>query len=169
MTIVEWMTISVLGVWLAASVQRQFPGTASARLDAVDLFHIIPIWTFFAPRPGESDFHLLYRDHDAAGLTSDWREIPTTFENHPLRMIWNPRKRVAKGVLDMTQVLMQIRGEPLAVTRLSIAYLALLNFVCSQHAESSARAREFVIAETHGYLPLGPLQLVFRSDVHALH
>lgn len=168
MTIFEESVAAVLLIWLIVSVLRQFPGRLSARIDAIDICHIVPIWIFFAPRPAGSDLHILFRDYHASGLVSPWKEIPTTFANHPLRMLWNPRKRVAKAVFDMAQILMELRDQSPAVTRLSVAYLALLNFVCSQPHASSVQAREFLIVETLGYLPREPLRLAFRSDIHAL-
>ena len=51
------------GAWAMLSALNQFGhGRLIRPVKQRDLFSLIPIWTFFAPRPGITDFNLVYRD-----------------------------------------------------------------------------------------------------------
>ena len=169
MLLLELIIGLALVIWFVLSILLQFRGRLSERLAAHDFLNLLPIWTFFAPAPGASDYHLLYRDFDSLGVASEWVQIPSTFQRSVIRTIWNPRKRINKGVLDMIQVLSKMQNAFInerAVVCLSIPYLALTNFVCGQPRSNGAVSREFVIVETHGYHARYPLKVVFRSDAH---
>src|SRR5581483_6746809 len=65
----------VLGTYLGLSILSHLPLPWGRSLNARDRLAIIPHWTFFAPNPGTSDFHLLARDRLAGGGFSAWKEV----------------------------------------------------------------------------------------------
>ncbi|MEO0645067.1 MAG: hypothetical protein AAFZ17_02740 [Cyanobacteria bacterium J06650_10] len=132
----------------------------------------MPIWTFFAPNPGDTDVHLLYRDRDSEGNTTMWIEIMLERRKSNLTF-WNPTRRISKGVVDVVPSLTaNINYLPKAsVNRkkvLQFPYLLLLNYVCHQPFDFRAKMRQFAIARTCGHGTEGEPEVVFLSAFHQL-
>lgn len=149
------LIVSLLVVWFTLSVVFQFytdsfsPSWLSV-IVRYDVFHLLPRWTFFAPNPGTSDYHLLYRDQKEDGTISGWVEIPMVEERKPLSFIWNPEKRSKKILLDVTMSLIQTSqglGQS-KVLIISLPYLILLNVVVHYGHKTRGIRRQFVLAET---------------------
>lgn len=111
---VEYSVAALLGLWFLATVLTQLttwpgaPKSVAAVVDwfqQYDLFAVVPNWNFFAPNPGTTDYHLLYRDRLDGGDFSMWREIATAKQSGLLRGIWNPRKRQSKVISDVVSAL----------------------------------------------------------------
>lgn len=73
----------ILMGWLAASILNQFRFSWFQRFRQYDSFSLLPIWSFFAPNPGQSDYHLVFRDRQHDGSHSEWSEIEITEPRKP--------------------------------------------------------------------------------------
>ncbi|QEM43557.1 hypothetical protein [Mycolicibacterium grossiae] len=151
-----WTVLTVLN-----QVDNQRINDAIHRHDPLNL---IPKWTFFAPRPGRSDYHLLYREVTPKIGVSGWTEVPIVSRRQLSHGLWNPGRRRAKVVIDSVNSLAH-QLERLQASRpdtpeyelsehllISIPYLVLLNIVlnASEQAPEADAFRQFVIAERLG-------------------
>lgn len=70
------------------------------------LTYLTPNWNFFAPHPGQWDYHLLYRDRHSDGTVTHWTET-TELTDTPKRYkwFWNPHLYQTKALFDMGQEL----------------------------------------------------------------
>jgi hypothetical protein len=102
-----WFALSVLGQVAAVRWRAPFlrPLEALRGLRKYDLFGLIPLWTFFAPRPAWTDFHLLYRDRLADGTLTPWTEVMAIEARRWWHFAWNPRKHERKAVIDVVRML----------------------------------------------------------------
>ena len=161
-------SLSLLAVWLVVSVLAQFDLSAARVLKGHDVFSLLPRWSFFAPRPGTFDYHLLYRDLLSDGTFAPWREIPLADERTIGGALWNPEKRCRKALSDTVRSLTQLlksAGNKSSLA-LSIPYLTTLNYVGSRDHDLQATATQFMILRTDGFLAAGDPRLVFQSDLH---
>lgn len=155
--------------WAVLTVAYQFDLTWIRYLSKFDAFSLIPLWTFFAPRPGQTDYHLLYRDRLVDGTTNGWQEIEMTDQRTIFSALWNPEKRSKKVLTDVVQLLVEIAvasDNDSAVIVFSTPYVLVLNVVMSATRDENVMQRQFVIAETSGYIKSGDPHVILRSDFH---
>lgn len=172
-TAVEVVVASLLALWFVGSVLNQFQFEWFDKIRNLDHFSLLPLWTFFAPNPGQTDYHLVYRDRRADGVTTDWMEVAITQSRKFHSCMWNPEKRSKKVISDVVATLMEsIPSVPpdkaAFAIMLSLPYLVLLNFVSNLAATPGATHRQFVIAETAGFKRTEHPRLVLKSDFHPL-
>lgn len=172
MSVAEAAVAICLAAWLAATVVNQFSPAWWVRVKERDHFMLIPKWTFFAPNPARTDFHLFYRDVMDGDALGEWREIPFVPPATPrLRAIWHPEKRQKKVFIDAVRsigdYMRTLEGEPHAV-KVSLAYLLLLNYVAGLPRGPEVRCRQFLVSETYGFFANRKPRLVFCSDAHRL-
>lgn len=68
------------------------------------LTFLTPNWNFFAPHPGQYDYHLLYRNKRPDGSVSEWEELTEITETpNRLKWAWNPQLYRAKAMFDIGQ------------------------------------------------------------------
>lgn len=161
----------VLGAWLIGSVLNQFQLGWFQRIASRDPFLLLPLWTFFAPNPGQSDYHLVYRDRLADGGLSEWHEIEISEPRRAYSCFWNPEKRSKKVLSDVVSTVVsshRAQGQIGNEFLLSLQYLLLLNVVDQQPASANATHRQFLIVETFGFTPTEKPRAILRSDFHAL-
>ena len=168
------LVIIVFAAWTFLTILNQHRSTRRFILAVVrrDLCCLIPIWTFFAPNPGRTDIHLLYRDRDADGRMTAWREVPLDRRRSWL-MLWNPRRRICKGVTDVAPDLTRdTTYKPKEVVSkrkvFTFPYLLLLNYVCCQPVDFRARLRQFAVARTNGIGAEGEVDVAFLSAFHRI-
>jgi hypothetical protein len=159
-----------LAAWFAASVLNQFSFRWFDRIRQRDAFSLLPIWSFFAPNPGQSDYHVVYRDRRADGSVSGWNEMDISDTRRPYSWLWNPEKRSKKVITDVVAMVAEASQSPGGATGLvlSIPYLLVLNVVNHLQAEPAATHRQFLIVETYGFVPVEPARALLQSDFHAL-
>jgi hypothetical protein len=160
----------VFAIWLVLSVFNQLKVSLNDRVRRWDVGHLVPRWTFFAPNPGTADYHLVYRDFDAASQPcSPWHEVHMPLRSR-LSLIWNPQKRARKVLVDMAQSLSSLAVDNNAAATFSIPYLALLQLTLhhSQPA-ANAHARQFGIAQTYGPEQDSEPVFLYRSATHPFH
>jgi hypothetical protein len=160
---------AVLFAWLVASAIVQFKSPRFNFLKRHDLFSLIPSWTFFAPRAGTYDCHLVFRERLLDGQITVWKELQLR-DVSPLRVFWNPSKRSQKTLSDFSGALVRMSGRKMNRRQvyLSMPYVALANFVANLPASTLVRSRQFAVARTFGFIPEKDLQLIFRSGFHAV-
>lgn len=168
------MLYTVFGTWFLATLvsqepNRKHPGLRT--LDPTGLF--IADWRFFAPRPGMNDNHVLFRDELEDGTYTDWKEIAPTRTRRLSHVIFYPTRRSEKAVTDAVSSLLMVAASDSLRQKediqLSIAYLALLNYVTSQapHAKNAVKT-QFAVATSTGYEEDVEPEVSFLSNVHRL-
>ena len=172
--ILSTLVIAFLAFWTLVTILNQSERTRPliSRLIAYDICGLIPIWTFFAPNPGNTDVYLLYRDRDEDGGVSPWRDIQLERRKSCLSF-WNPRRRIGKGVVDLAPDLTSNTNyEPQAPVSkkkvLEFPYLLLLNYACQQPADFRAEMRQFAVARTRGFGTESEPEVIFLSAFHRL-
>lgn len=158
--------------WFVGSILNQFSFRWFRHVRKFDCFYLLPVWTFFAPNPGRSDYHLIYRDRRADGSLSEWLQLPLVEARKPYSFIWNPEKRSKKVLFDTvsncaTGIAPEARFDLRPVV-LSISYLTILNAVSHHGATSGITHRQFVVAETTGFHRTGTPRIVLRSEFHSI-
>jgi hypothetical protein len=156
-------------VWFLASVVCQIPTRLARVINRYDLFRLVPRWSFFAPNPGHTDYHILYRDSAAGTPISAWRELPVPGRTL-LAMFWNPDKRLRKCLVDCTQQIVATAAATRTADHMaiSIPYLLLLNIVMRQCVNPGVASRQFVIAQSYGFHPARKPEVLVRSEFHVV-
>jgi hypothetical protein len=166
-TFMTVICIVILVGWFLISVLSQLNVKAVAPLKARDIFSLIPNWSFFAPRPGTSDYHLLFRDSDHAEAWSRWREIPLANRRTLWGAIWNPEKRKTKALSDVVRGLVRLaQDKALKDFSLTLPYLAILNYVSSIRRSTPCVQTQFMILKSEGFFADQDPQFLFMSNAH---
>ncbi|NIY69005.1 hypothetical protein [Streptomyces malaysiensis] len=147
---------ALFGVWLSLTVVRQFPSPWANRIcHRVDpTSTMLPISTFFAPRPGDTDSHLLVRDKLADGTVTAWEEYPLIAKRSLRHMVWHPGRRAEKALFDVFNELRQTlhTEQRIEELQLTVPYLIVLNFVTNHCAhDPAAEKTQFLLATSGGY------------------
>jgi hypothetical protein len=166
---VDALVVVLLEVWFVLSIVQQFGPSWFERVREFDIFGLLPLWTFFAPNPGHSDYHLVYRDRAADGTLTAWQELVLAEERDPSAFLWNPQKRSKKVLADVAATLaeygnLQVSEDALM---LSLPYLILLNVVSALEPHESSE-RQFALVETFGFRRFEPNRVLLVSDFHTL-
>jgi hypothetical protein len=167
--VLELCQAAVLSSWLLVTILLHLP--ISGRLRDLDLFGVVPVWNFFAPNPGKSDFHLLRRYRSCDGSYSDWREVRLLCDRPWYAFLWNPQKRLNKLLLDLCTSLSEARFElddHQDAILLSPPYLFLLCFLEGLGRPEGANGLQFLVMYSESCaLRVDPAGL-FISAVHDL-
>ena len=156
----DWLYIVVavlLGTWFVLSAINQFDFPTVRRYRSFDRYHLLPMWTFFAPNPGVHDYHLVARTADGA-----WEEVDIVDDRRWWNFLWNPSKRTNKVVSDIVMTMSIPMGEKTSESHwklvsesfpLQVGYLLLLSRVeASVKARASGSASfQFALLRTHGF------------------
>jgi hypothetical protein len=166
-------------VWLALCIASQFSTDRINALKRFDVLQILPIWTFFAPNPGRSDYHVIGRDRLRDGTVTSWRDVLPIPGQDALSPFWNPRKRRTKVVVDAVATLVDMVGRAKRDDRptaslertllISGPYLVLVNIVA--HAADhhpDAAAFQFAVVERQGFGREEPPTPLVMSPFHGL-
>lgn len=157
----------VLALWLLLSIVAQLTVVPSIQKGLWQ--QVIPLWTFFAPRPGTKDFHVLFRDYLEDGNVTAWKETLITPGRTWKQTFWNPKNRLEKAVLDVVQA-MAFQSTIVSVSELQInmPYLLLLNLVANQKHHQEALATQFLVMMSHGKLSAEEPNVLLLSSRHRL-
>jgi hypothetical protein len=160
-------------LWWIASVIHQCSPRWWHALSRYDWLCLVPSWTFFAPRPGRRDDHLVYRDVER-GQAGAWTEVDVGDARPRLRWIWNPCRFRQKALMDLVNGLHKTRRGYRehqiddGIDQFSLPYLGLLAWVSTQPAASWSRLRQFAVVATMGHGPERRVKVVFVSKLHRL-
>lgn len=161
-----------LGSQLFLSMLYQFPRLSRGRLGYIAVVGALPTWSFFAPRPGTSDYRLLYREGAARGMMCmNWDEIDVGWKATRLvRCIWNPEKIGHKALCDCVQILItsvsELSQERRHLVFVSRAYLTLLSYVISKTTPATGTFIQFAVVESNGVTEGRSINPVFLSRRH---
>jgi len=135
----------LFGLWLVATAAAQFEGHyKSIQIKRFDILNLLPSWTFFAPVPCLTDFSLIYRDFDCDGTPTRWCDANLIVDRTFISFFWNPRKRKAKCLFDVVQMLVPFqKNEDLPI--LSFSYLWSLHTCMAYPKEAKSVYRQFAI------------------------
>jgi len=164
--------VSVVGVflvWLVLTTLNQFESQSAMKLRRHDIFYLLPRWTFFAPNPGTSDYHLVYRYMKGDGTVSEFREVTFPERQPLLSALWNPHKRLRKAFLDLSMDLTRLCGRPDINEdniKITFSYLAVLNFLKGVPLTRDVRSVQFAIMKSKGFIDSELPKLVICSDFH---
>ncbi|MFB9314021.1 hypothetical protein [Nocardioides plantarum] len=167
------MTVAVtFSVWLIVSALNQFQMPAVKKLKRKDYFGLIPRWTFFAPNPARSDYHLYYRDQLPGGSLTPWSELNSPGERRLIVSVWNPGKRRQKAISDFMRSLSRTYrnlGSDPETLQLSLPYIGLLHYVSNADGHASeAVATQFAVLQTFGFHTTRAPRTVLHSGLHGL-
>jgi len=179
---------AVLTAWIALTVANQFE-RGRKFIDGIlqlDALALIPSWTFFAPDPGRTDTHVVYREVYEGGTLANWRALrlvsrPTMFG------LSHGERRVAKGIVDQLPELLQggqspsdqaadqqVAGErdelhsASPAVMFTNAYLAALSLVTQEQHDAFAAAVQFALAISDSPEREHDSTLLFISAIHSL-
>lgn len=170
---------SAFAVWFGLSLYGQFQSPRTDTLRRYDVLQLLPIWTFFAPNPGSSDYHVIVRDRRSDGTISEWRDAMPIPAQTATSWVWNPMKRRQKVLVDAVASIAEMCAptgdralQPHLLRRalmVSSPYLVLLNMVvnCAEHA-SGTLATQFAVVERVGFGQEARPTVMFRSPFHGL-
>jgi hypothetical protein len=163
------LSVVVLSLWFAASVVHQFRFAAWQRLARIDILNLLPRWTFFAPNPGRTDFHIVFRDF-AGDSPGEWRNFLSLPRPNRLRWLWNPDRFVAKAASDAI-VALQAAASTKSMSERSVLfsgpYLAILTWVMAPRDKCAAVGkRQFAVVGTQGFGKERRLEVLFVSEAH---
>jgi len=167
--ILDILILSTLGCWLVLSVVNHFPRWKDV-LTRHDSFSLLPAWSFFAPQPGTSDFHWLFRDMLEDGTITPWTELTLVEERSITSVLFNPHKRSLKTLLDIAGELSSpsLNQHGSKAVALSLGYLLLLNHLNSiQHSAASIQT-QFMLMTSSGARPSDQPSVYFLSHFHIL-
>ena len=168
------MDIAILSsfflIWLVIIAITQIPSKLSSYINDIDYFSLIPSWTFFAPEPGVTHYHLLTRIKLKPGDFTPLAVELITENRTTTHAIWNPEKRKHKILIDIVQVLARlIIIEDNQDLFLTTPYLLVLNYISQIHKiQYRGKHIQFVIVETKGFQPAEEPNIIFLSDFHEL-
>lgn len=168
----DWFDIVLIAVfsgWALASVAFQFNHPVIRQWSYRDCVGLLPLWTFFAPSPGQTDYHLVFHDRRSDGGVTPLSEMPLTEPRKLYSWIWNPEKRSKKVLSDVVQMLIEISADPQCsptVVLVSTPYALILNAVMQEPRQAGATGRQFVIAQTRGFFREGAPEVLLKSGFH---
>ncbi len=171
MLLIHLLIGAFFAAWFILSAINQFGFRWFQRVLECDYFSLIPYWTFFAPHPGQTDFHIVYRDKRPDRSTTGWREVMLGGPRGLLSFIWNPTKRTNKVLADVAMSVSRIvRTDPGAeqFVIISFQYLLILNYLTKSLPATAGGERQFAIVETAGFFREGAPRVVLRSDFHSM-
>ena len=162
------------GVWLSLTLISQTGFKWNIRIFSFDIFHLIPVWTFFAPNPGVSDYNLLLRLRLSNGTLTCFTPIPLRSPKNISIALFNPKRRLQKALHDHAQTITiqvaagQLSEENKDALQLTFNYISLLNYCARLPAAAGSCSLQFMILESFGYHELQEPQLILNSGFHKL-
>lgn len=167
MTLLDGFVLGALALWFGATVLNQLPFWWAKTVSSRDVLHLLPRWTFFAPRPGSNDYVIVYREVREDGSAGEFVELIVP-KRGPWSVVLNPRKRVRKTLHDLANGLGRLLASDDWDRRsiaVSLPYVALLNFLSSTPA--AGRRVQFCVIATKGHHePEANAQVILTSALH---
>lgn len=152
--------ITILAIFTIASIVFQFKKQQQV-LVKFDKLHVLPNYSFFAPKPLSNDFRLVYK---VVGTTDvEWREVEMYKHFSMVRCFWNPFKYYNKGFIDTSNFLMaEFRAiEHKVFIKISENYINILQVISENLGESNTI--RFAIVTSTGMKELEIKDVLFAS------
>jgi hypothetical protein len=179
MDLLAWLYVALFAAWLVLSAVGQFHSEKVTAMRRFDPLHLLPIWTFFAPNPGRSDYHIISRDRLADGRLTEWTDVLPIPRPRPWSLAWNPTKRRTKVVADAVGSIMDTLAKEKKADSASESsrrglivfgpYLLLVHVVLheSPHPEDAV-AFQFAVVERFAFGEESAPVPLLRSPFHKL-
>ena len=111
----------------------------------------IPQWRFFAPTPGTSNHHILYRTRtkqNDEGQWGTWEEMISSNDSTLLSTIWNPNSRYVKANFDLASSIVNMvsYGATFDFIKSSESYLMVSSILNSRLQNTDSINYQFLIA-----------------------
>lgn len=167
-TALRFAAAAIFIAWIIATVLFQLNYTWLDKLKEFDVLRLLPRWTFFAPNPCTTDFHVVYRLKSLDGTVSEFLEIPL-HRREWYAFFWNARKRLRKSVIDLAITMNQLCASTEYTEnniRLTFSYLAILNFLKRVPRDSDTAAIQFALLSTNGFIDAEAPKLIICSEFH---
>jgi hypothetical protein len=161
-----------LAVWVFATVAIQLP-RLRPWLRSRDFCLLVPEYRFFAPRPAQGDFHLLFRDTYINGTVSQWTEVCPPGCRYRRHALWHPYKRQRKALFDSVNSVMELRTQNenaggRMLLEVTTPYLNLLNHVANLPRSPQPELTQFMILQSYGWWSSQESTVLFLSKNHRL-
>lgn len=169
-----------LGTWFLLSVLWQFKFSFLKPIQKFDFLQLLPNWTFFAPNPGTSDYHLIYKT-DCCGEEENWKEIPIIQNRSLVHFFLNVEKRKLKTLIDCIHGMVSVNNNNIlfkltdeASTKslcISVSYMLLLNAVENEIRKGGVTKEtdfQFAIVESYGFIPKNEPHVIITSTIHTI-
>ena len=158
-------------VWLFSTALYQFDRFAGGFV-AWDWLRLLPRWTFFGPRPGVHDYHLVFRSGSGSSELGQWNPVRFYRSRPPYGFAWNPAKRRKKIVNDLYQMLVTLQNKKLVTPEtvpFTVPYLMLLNASRKEvvSIEATTRYMQFAVLKSTGHSDR-EVDLGYLSHVHEI-
>lgn len=166
------VVVIIYVVWGAATIANQFHSWCPMWLRALDIFGLIPVWTFFAPNPGMTDYYLLYRDRLPDGSFDNWKKIELKGSENGFRLaLWNPTKRKHKALSDLVcSLIAVVNHRGVEAVFVSVPYILILNFITSRPHSLGTDCTQFMVLEHSGFSgEQERSRVLMMSGIHRLH
>lgn len=160
--------VIVFSVWLLSTIAFQRKSRLASQIARFDRLNLIPRWSFFAPDPGASNYHFVYRGRDDATSASPWVELDLS-PRGALFALWNPRKRYREGMIELFQLLVLFsRDHSAARLQFTAPYVILLEVArrSLKGSVSSTGFYQFALIETRGPSETSVPSVRFYSLTH---
>jgi hypothetical protein len=160
----QYLIIGTLAIFTVASVLYQFKSMKS-KLVKFDKLNILPNYSFFAPKPFENDYRLVYKI--IAEEESEWTEVPMYRKFNLLRIFWNPFKYYNKGMIDSCQFLLTefnaLKNKNFIQVSESYINILLVISKCLNRKEKNTETIRFAILASEGIKSVKIKNVVFAS------
>lgn len=160
--------LAIFAAWFLLTIAFQKKNSLSASITRFDRFNLIPRWSFFAPDPGASNYHFIYRSRDDETGVRPWLEVDLS-PRGPLFFIWNPGKRYRESMIELFQLLaLSSINHPAERLQFTAPYIILLD-IARQRLGSSLSSRasyQFALVETRGASGSSVPRVRFYSLTH---
>lgn len=176
----ETFIASIFIIWFCLTIIWQFQYPFVNNLREIDILGLIPNWTFFAPNPGTSDFHIIYRLASKEQVC-EWVELPMTANRKAFNSLWNPEKRRTKMLIDCVNSIIQLvkatrknsDDEQVSskLLTVSVPYMLILNTVQSDIEKSGFNGFshvQFAVVESFGFVRTSDPKPVLYSGYHSI-
>jgi hypothetical protein len=176
--IYPFVMASILLTWLLISMISQIPRLKRVRQH--DRMSLIPNFSFFAPKPLENDYRLVFRWQYQGGEVGSWLELPYCEKRRAWSPVWNPDRRQQKALIDSCSMLLRhiaaVRESvlekrtknPILAVQTSLPYLNILNHVSSLSDYPENIAVQFAVFSDPGPLASEKAKLLFVSSLHRI-
>jgi len=159
---------ATFAVWFLLTIVFQKKNAFSATIGRFDRLNLIPRWSFFAPDPGASNYHFIYRGREDETSASAWHELNLS-PRGIFSIIWNPRKRYRESLIELFHLLeISSREHSAEQLQFTTPYVVLLN-VARKRLEGSLSPRafyQFALVETRGASAMSQPRVRFYSLTH---
>lgn len=174
--IVDYIIIGVLILFSLLSIAFQLRKKIPfKRIWLIDPLGLLPNYSFFAPKPLQQDFRIVYRVmKEEVEEEIDWQEYPMYGNSNLSKMFYYPFKYYNKGMIDicmaLTKEYAELKEEELSFIQISSNYLGILTILQEiLHPKTSkGKKLEFAILMTEDHPQGRKAKVTFRSFKHII-